>query len=151
MRLATFPAQDFVADPTLELCLFAVWTQTELIWSLISATIPSLRPFLRGLSTAEGTIFESPAYPDSKQQTSSYMLSNLSKARRGTYRKSRSETAPDELCLRPGYDEGSNSVTVEARPGEGRKAVAQDSISVGSDDSQRMIIRKEVIWTIDAE
>ena len=57
-RLSALPSSRLTEDPSLHLAAFICWTQAELYWSIVSATIPSMRPFLRGLSTTETTIFE---------------------------------------------------------------------------------------------
>ncbi|KAK3704773.1 hypothetical protein LTR37_013604 [Vermiconidia calcicola] len=79
IRLLNFPANTLTRDPTLRLDLFVVWSQTQMFWSIISAIIPSLRPFLRGLSTYTEGLGGSTTDPHSQRyaKPSEYELSNL--------------------------------------------------------------------------
>ncbi|KAK5674398.1 hypothetical protein LTS10_012786 [Elasticomyces elasticus] len=49
LRLASFNQRGFATDPTLYQAEFISWTSTELNYSLISATIPIIRPFVNNL------------------------------------------------------------------------------------------------------
>ena len=121
-RLQTFPKDGLTANPTLRLVHFIVWTQTELNWSIVSATIPSLRPFLQGFSTYTGALSE---------------YSNDS-ARR--YQSHHSGHVLSEL---DSINHGSKSSMQMNNPLVRQRATERDATSVGSNDSQGMIIRKD--------
>lgn len=137
-----------------------MWTQAELYWSIISATVPSMRPFLRGLSTTETTIFEDSTDPASRAGHGS----SRTQSSRWAPRRSKGSNARESLPSRVG-------TAVEMQPmgvrntGQGSNCRAsklrntlspvadndRDSVESGSDESQRMIIRKDVAWTVDRE
>ncbi|RMZ86651.1 hypothetical protein DV736_g6123, partial [Chaetothyriales sp. CBS 134916] len=50
-RMSNFDSLAWVEDPLLMLAPYYVWTQAELVYSVISATIPTLRPLIRNLNT----------------------------------------------------------------------------------------------------
>lgn len=72
-RLATFDSSARNSDFFLAEDLFIVWTQTELNYSIISATIPTLRIFATTLNTQFGglTAVERASYSDSGGKNSS--------------------------------------------------------------------------------
>ncbi|KAK0261592.1 hypothetical protein LTR35_017845 [Friedmanniomyces endolithicus] len=148
LRLATFPSSGLTTNPTLRLDLFIVWTQTELNWSIISATVPSLRPFLRGLNTYTGTLSENSADPKLRHQghRALYMLSNLDN--KGRKDRSTHDHSPPRSVLEilnPGMSSS------EERKGTFAPGTELDATSLGSNDSRGMIIRKDVTWTVDHE
>lgn len=57
-RLSTFDETHQISNFTLVEDLFVVWTQTELNYSLISATIPTIRRFAVSLNTRFGGLQE---------------------------------------------------------------------------------------------
>lgn len=57
-RLVTFHQTGRSSNFTLLDSLFLVWTQTELSYSIVSATIPTMRPFISTLNTHFGGIGE---------------------------------------------------------------------------------------------
>ncbi|KAH9845567.1 hypothetical protein Tdes44962_MAKER06477 [Teratosphaeria destructans] len=54
LRMVTFKVGSNLTDLTLGADLYVVWTATQVNYSLISASIPLLRPFVSGLSTNYG-------------------------------------------------------------------------------------------------
>ncbi|KAK0247023.1 hypothetical protein B0A54_17952 [Friedmanniomyces endolithicus] len=148
LRLAAFPKSGLTTNPTLRLDLFIVWTQTELSWSIISATVPSLRPFLRGLNTYTGTFSENSTDPKLRHQghRAVYTLSNMdSKGRKD--RSTHNHKPPRSVLeiLNPGISSSGE------RKGTFAPGTELDATSLGSNDSQGMIIRKDVTWTVDHE
>ena len=128
-----------------------MWTQTELSYSIMAATIPSLRPFIKTLSTNYGT---SPANgygygygsgygsgnngtngTNGTMQSGEYQMSNLRPKCKGDEYKYRIWSAKN----------GGGTV---GEPGAANKT---DAASLGSSDSQRMIIKKDFVWEVVAD
>lgn len=145
-------------DPMLRLDRFVVWTQTQMFWSIISAIIPSLRPFLRGLSTyTEGlggtsTDPDSQRYPHSSGHELSNMRSTASNMRHAR-RKSQSTWRGGSEGPKGLLDTISNGIR---NTGHGntaavraqKRAEGDDSGSLNSNDSQNMIIQKDVKFSV---
>lgn len=137
-RLANFNTVGLTTNPTFLQDKFIVWTQTELGYSIMAATIPSLRPFIKTLATNYGA---TPANgygsgygsgtgngTDGDTQSSAYQMSNLRPKGKGDEYKYRIWSG-----------------------GESSAANRADAASVGSSDSQRMIIKKDLIWEVAAD
>lgn len=189
-RLATFPSPSALGtDGTFSLTNFLIWTQTAMNYALISATVPSLRPFVNNLVTHYGGSGQAksgsggygsggyahgsgdhkgghsasamgfngslgtaagPSGPGYQMNTIKSQLRSKNRdpgyaaedaietqhARRGQ---------PDYVLPRPDLVSGpttqSNAFHVQKEKG--------DAGSVGSDDSQRLIIRKDTTWVIE--
>lgn len=120
-----------------------------------------MRPFLRGLSTAETAVFENSTDPASRAD---YELSKIRSGRRASRfsvkrdlvkRSLRSQTQED-VGLEPPIvgSAGKETIVERERPQLVRKRsmeidLDRDSVVSGSDESQRMIIRKDVAWSVD--
>jgi hypothetical protein len=160
--LSSFPGSGLKEDPSLHLAAFVCWTQVELYWSIISATIPSMRPFLRGLSTTETTIFEDSTGHASR---TGYELSKMrsrsksSRLTRFTATKDsgkRSQHSQSQSAIEMGPLPERREVHAPSRTGSRLRhnlpstfRTDRGSISSGSNESQHMIIRKDVSWTVD--
>ena len=142
-RLATFDEAGLTINPSLRETLFTVWTQTELNYSIISATIPSLLQFMKDLNTHFGGVTEQEAmlYGSNKRSKNSIPLSFLRSAKKS----SPSQTVEDgeTTTIYPG-NVGRSTVTA-------RHPTIASKDSMGSSDSQRMIINKEVTYSIQHE
>jgi hypothetical protein len=84
-RIATFDPTGWATDPTIREDLFIVWTQTELGYSIISATIPILRPFMHNLNSHFGGMGKTSngygyGYGYEHSSNRGYQLSNLKSA-----------------------------------------------------------------------
>lgn len=163
-RLATFNQAGLTTDPFILEDQFIIWSQTELCYSIISATIPTLRPFVNNLTTHYGGSGEKSehsynggsAYANESRgraTPSGYQLSNLNSATRSKNRD-KEETAesqhgwegpPDAYQ----YGVDGNTKKVVKRVDENKESNG-DTTSVSSDDSQRMIIRKDVSWVVSS-
>lgn len=142
-------------NPSLDLVGPVIWAQIELHYSNIAATVPCLKPFMAAVSTNYGATEPaamsqggSRGYGSSgaKRKGSNYMLSSINKDRnssnidskggifrvgkRGAY-KMNSETF--------GASQSTNGHVI-VQQGKAK----QDSNSIGSNDSRKMIIKKEV-------
>ena len=142
-------------NPTIDLVGAVVWAAIELHYSNLSGTVPCLRPFMMAVSTEYGatepprTTLHSKGYGSSgssNRMGGSYMLNSLgsgggrmnlgnnpSMCRRARLGAARLNSNDD--AFRPSRSNNKIMVTHE---------VAQDSNSIESTDSWRMIIRKEV-------
>jgi hypothetical protein len=157
LRLAAIDKDGLFEDPTIRESEFITWTSTELHYSLVSATIPILRSFMSNLSTNYGA-GQGPAGSTYGQgSTGSHGHSALrSRGQRGTSHifelKSvtgrgtslsqhldfeREEPLPNVAGSHCVYDP-SNAKDIDAG-------------STGSNESQKMIIRKDITWKVQRD
>ncbi|KAI5206250.1 hypothetical protein E4T38_03889 [Aureobasidium subglaciale] len=167
-RLKTFPTAGLLVNPTLSESELVVWTQTELNYSLMSATIPCLRTFVSSLSTNYGSIrnakssaafnYESTIASRTQSEPSgqSFQMTTLNSVEQ----VQTSTHVPATLQEEEGYsyDIGGptthDTASVKAKevvrlPSMQKDNESADRTSIGSNDSQRMIIQKEVTWTFE--
>lgn len=142
-RLATFHQGGLSTNPSLRETLFIVWTQTELCYSIISAAIPSLLQFMRSLNTHFGglTDGENMTYGSHKKSSNSFPLSALRSRNKTDVSHNRSQTADESNVIYPG---GAYTASAARQPPKSKD-------SLGSNDSQRMIIQKESTYTVEYE
>ncbi|KAL2000343.1 hypothetical protein VTN02DRAFT_3231 [Thermoascus thermophilus] len=164
-------------DPTLVGIPMSIWTQIELNFSLIACTIYCLRPFMVAVSTNYGTAgdptLDSSAGRSRKNTTSSFRSAGRSGMRSlkrslkkeiSVLTSSTTTTTPVERDragfnrLREGVElatipQGPTSpitttitAAVGAEPGTRRQGDRRSS--VGSDDSTKMIIKKDVRYSV---
>jgi hypothetical protein len=152
--------------------LYIVWTETQLNYALISATIPIARPFISSLSTNYGigaateySLSASPANPrgtsNLNSHSNTFQLSTLRS--NGKSKQSSRATASGnrgEEPSMPGQQRGTSRAYAyhvqEGGPPEqeygsakqSREGRDKDTDSQGSNDSQRLIIRKNVSWIV---
>jgi hypothetical protein len=170
VRLYYISVQLKSADPSFDGVLATVLTQVELAYSLIASTIPCLRPFMAALNTELGamnprSVLNSRAYELSKDSNGSYAMAAM---RNG---KPNGDTVKSERPVYAGEEEveGAHGTaagkreSVELTPGQHifrgdharstAKVTASekqvDADSIGTNDSQRMIIKKDVQWVIE--
>ena len=173
-RLSNFHESGRSSNMMLREDLFAVWTQTELSYSLVSGTIPSLRSFVNNLNTQFGGIGEgetSFGYGYSKNSSgqrsnSNYQMLDLKSTNRSNSQKDDQPVKqPPNFTGKPNaytYDIWAPSTGVEAsgsnvnakngtpKLGQPRERnVNGDATSVGSNDSQQLIIRKEMTYEVE--
>lgn len=152
-RLKSFNAEGLSTDPLLLQDKFIVWTQAELSYSIIAATIPSLRPFMKTLSTYYGTT-TGRSYgtgygtgygagysnvSDGNLQSESFQLSSLRPKGKGDEYKYR------VWSNKNGASAGDLVTSQDAGP------ILADAVSVGSSGSQRMIIKKSFAWEVTTD
>lgn len=159
-RLATFDANGLTKNPSILEDRFIIWTQTELNYSVISAIIPSLRPFVKNLSTNYGQeLGGRSGY--TLEDSENYQLSNLGSVARKENNpqegRIRDDVDPDDYKFRVWGNQERQGASAKKNKnvGEGcskfRKTAVDegiDSFSVDSGDSQRMIIQKDITWTV---
>ncbi|KAK4549173.1 hypothetical protein LTR36_007631 [Oleoguttula mirabilis] len=170
-RLGSFNEKAFTADFMLHEASYICWTQAELNYSILSATIPIARQFVSSLGThyggghglsSDGNGYGSGAAYSYKRsggtkQGSNFQMSVLKSSGR---RKSGSANPTDGVLYAETTDDGVYSYGIEGstHPIKGNmtnsrgagltKSHNADATSVGSNDSQKMIIRKDVTWQI---
>lgn len=129
-------------------------------WAIISATIPSLRPFLRGLSTAHGNNMFGSSYGTKPtgyalsdlRQNSRMRSKNGSRHQQSFAQSIHEENSQTGFAFDLGDNRGNNTAFVGAQSHSRHKsAAADDDMSIGSDNSQHRIIRKDVSYTVDHE
>lgn len=130
--------------------------QLELYYSLMSATIPCLRPFLANFSTNYGAMGGETVIGgsqigttkrDPKGSKGSFVLSSVSNHELSTRGKEKtisdSDGSMNEQIFRP--DRGQTN----ARCTHNSQAV--DASSIGSNESQKMIIKKQVEYSVESD
>ena len=126
--------------------LYIIWSQAELDFSVVAATIPTLRRFISGLATYYGALDQKIANEGSTYED--IIRSPLAKG-----------SLTRELQSNSSQGNGAAKKTDQKGPlgewgNEGITAtqvVAQDSNSVGTNDSRQMIIKRDTSWTVDYE
>ena len=164
-RLKTFSSAGFNTNPTLLQGEFIVWTQTELNYSLISATIPCLRPFITNLATHYGGFGRShhtggsygTKYGSHNASTNQSFQMNILKST-DRHAISHDQTVVDTRHL---VGTSTDHRTKTNTGHVGKKGIISKPLdshggqedsrrtSIGSNDSQRMIIRKDITWTVE--
>lgn len=167
-------------DITLRQDKIVINTQVELVTAMVAATVPCLRPFMAATYTTWGgrvdTVSGSDYHKSSgnsgkrDRQTTSGSKSVLSSRtlRFGRKKNGVDElTSRDDISLEPmsrswgakgmdGRDEERHpSTTTRKQSGDDQvgmnQADVEDQHSLGSHDSQRMIIRRDVEWNVRFE
>ncbi|KAF2689937.1 hypothetical protein K458DRAFT_474325 [Lentithecium fluviatile CBS 122367] len=118
--------------------------QAMLLWSLISATIPNLKAFMKSFSLDFGLGL---TFGTSQQKSSDYPLQNLTIGSAQTRPWRRTPTTTHD-------DGGGMSTSLRPDPHRHKSTVvhtAEDGASVGSHGSQDLIIRKVVDWHVRSE
>lgn len=168
MRLDSFDQANFDKDPTLHGARFVTWTSAELSYSIISATIPILKPFVNNLSTnyGGGAASSSNGYgsgyagrstgsnlratQDRKAGSQSFRMTRLGRGKDDAMRSSRA----GGISARRNSDSGEHSL-VQTPNGiadnDGVRPASKDGASVESEGSQRRIIRKDVTWHVERD
>lgn len=152
LRVATFDEKGYTTNPTLMEDLFIVWTQTELSYSIISATIPALRPIMHTLNTQFGGLGENSegygygyGYEHGSQ---SYQMSKLKSIDKKSTLNDRTVDEPTHVHEQDNTDSWMPSTGVAARNGRAPRQTNSDGTSVDSNDSRQMIIRKDTSYQI---
>ncbi|EME38969.1 hypothetical protein DOTSEDRAFT_160788 [Dothistroma septosporum NZE10] len=158
-------------DPTLAAAIPAVLSQVEMFYGIMSATVPCLRPFLAGFATNYGAMgggtviggsqVASGAKKDQNESNSgSFHMGSLtsrshfqSKHRRkllcDKMTRSRSRDMPSATEINSWRQVPANNRTTVTR---GSQLVdLHDRSSVGSNDSTRLIIKKQVEFRVGSE
>ncbi|OAP62850.1 hypothetical protein AYL99_02077 [Fonsecaea erecta] len=163
-RLHTFSQSGYTTNPLLREATFVAWTQSEMTYSLISATVPIFHNFLKSLSTGFGGMHaESNGYGYGSgtrsqalgQDSKGFQLSKLRS-------KNKSAAMPSINDDRDGYYGQAKAMTAEQLAGGptasttvqwsgGVRGSNGETTSINSDESQRYMIRKDVQWEVRTE
>ncbi|KAE8403185.1 hypothetical protein BDV37DRAFT_250853 [Aspergillus pseudonomiae] len=147
VRLSEFHSFTTTHNPTFDAIKHFTWTQVALNYSLIACTAFCLRPFMNAVSTSYGTA------GDSNLSTSYPYASDRGRSTQGSYAlqslQNRSVVAPEPDLFRPRIGAGETTVT-SAQPGSstGGHSDRDDRNSIGSEGSTKMIIKKDVEYTV---
>lgn len=180
LRLKYLTAGLRSSDPTLDDLPTVLVTQIELGWSLISATVPCLNPFMRAVSTSYGvmdsdTIIEGNHLYNTRKPSgagSSYGLRSLvsrknalnfkqsGKPASSAHSDRRQSGAQEIIIHADGKDYGRGPKSPPIYRGDHSSNTARvfsegrvdaDSIGGDSHDSTKMIIKKEVQWFVESD
>lgn len=154
LRLRAFDNNGLSQDPTLRESRFITWTSAELHYSLLSATIPILRSFMSNLSTNYGA-GQGPGRSGYGQGSSGSYGRSALRSRDAYVSSPGVELKPTSKRLAR-FSQTLDSTTEEpplnaandprlCKPSNAKDA---DASSTGSNDSQKMIIRKDVTWQV---
>lgn len=155
LRLATFNVSGFSTNPFLLEAEFICWTQSELNWSLIAATIPSFQSFLKNLNTGFGGLGLETSYGYGSGRYGTGPTRHT--AKNNTFQMSSMRSNIDHTIDEKGEEHAigvahSQGGPQHSKPGIGpmlqRNNSGQDpeTRSIGSNESRRMMIRKDVTW-----
>lgn len=157
-RLKSFDSDGLSEDPTLRESQFITWTSAELHYSVVAATIPILRPFMSNLSTnyGAGQGPESNAYGQGTTNSHGHSTTRP--------RDKRTSVQGFEMHAMAGRSEGvkqhaecrtdhpqSSARTASPFGYSFDKTKDVDTGSTVSNESQKMIIRKDITWQVDRD
>lgn len=131
------------SHPSLAMVPTIVFAEAELCWSLVSATIPNLKNFMKSFSTGFGHEFGLTSFNESAYQSGSHNRD------RGIRLKPLSKT---DSNARSGSSTG---FVNKLNPGAGDYEIdisrgnGPESSSIASGKSQELIIRKDFTMTVD--
>jgi len=149
-------------NPTLDLVGAVVWAAIEVHYSNLAATIPCFRPFMMAVSTDYGATEPRPATSSKgygsygsgnhRGRESSYGLSAM-RSGNGTRTNSMnpgvfsmSRRGIPRMDAANGFGHGGNNKSTVIH-----EVTNHDSNSIGSNDSRKMIIKKEVDFRVERE
>ncbi|KIW33502.1 uncharacterized protein PV07_00348 [Cladophialophora immunda] len=167
-RMHTFSQSGYTTEPLLHESSFIAWTQSEMTYSLVSATVPIFHNFLKSLSTGfggmhatsngygygSGTRSHAHAQDAKSFQMSKLRSKNKSAAmpsinddRDEYYGHHAKALTAEQLAGAPAA-----STTVQwSGGGSGIRGSNGETTSINSDESQRYMIRKDVQWEVRTE
>lgn len=146
-------------DPTLDPVNPLIWAQVELHYGLIACSVFCMRPFMTAVSTNYGTAGDSTLESSSREASKYYNKSSASKSGGSRARGARfigNETVTSGfgglLSTVSASGGGVKGMGTQARgvPSRGTDEIELvDQKSTGSDGSAKMIIRKDVQYTVE--
>jgi hypothetical protein len=159
IRMSSFDRSGFATDPTLLESRFIAWTSVELNFSIVSATIPMLRSFVTNLSThfGAGQAAGGLGYGQGSSQDKSHVSSRrqsrpVMDSMPGIELRSIDHKVPDVPFV-PSLSANNikNCQAGFSRGPSDSNAKDEDRGSIGSDNSRKMIIRKDFTWRVERE
>lgn len=121
--------------------LFNVWTQTELNYSIICATIPSLLHFMKNLNTTFGGLKEPSVSGGSRRRSPLSFSKTFTRSKTKTEVSQRSRAADDEEEL----------TVFESEETAGARSADRGKNSIASSHSQSLVIQKAVAYSVQYE
>nr|POE89964.1 hypothetical protein CFP56_20433 [Quercus suber] len=166
IRLRYVLRQIHSSNPTLDGAINAILTQLEIFYSIMAATIPCLRPFLAGFVTnygamGGGTIMNGSQIGHARPHDDKVLDSKNSFPSSSSHsRENHAPAATNNRSPANGYGYGNDHVPLGLlRPDRAEVTATishgvrspHDALSTDSNDSRRMIIKKEVDVQIDRD
>ncbi|KAH7109401.1 hypothetical protein B0J13DRAFT_632370 [Dactylonectria estremocensis] len=164
IHLAYFSKYPASAEPQFTVTNSVLFQQAMIVWSLISATVPNLKNFLKSFSIGMGfpLAFDLSMYGSSNMYTLQSLENNRSKATSSAAAAatgaSTSVSAHDHYDSEPRGrphnwrpDQASNQTTVAHHYGGNSRANPPGEDESARTGSQEMIINKEVAWEVTYE
>jgi hypothetical protein len=147
-------------DPTLDPVIPLIWAQVELHYALIACSVFCMRPFMTAVSTNYGTAGDSTLESSSREASKYYNKSSASKSGGSRARGARligNETVTSGFggllsTVSASRSSGVKGMGTQAGsvPSRGTDEIELvDQRSMGSDGSAKMIIRKDVQYTVE--
>jgi len=159
IRMSSFKHDGFATDPTLLESRFIAWTSVELNFSIVSATIPMLRSFVINLSThfgagqgAGGLGYGQGTSQDKSHASCTKQSRTAANLLPGIELRSIDPSVPDAPAM-PGI----SASNAKDRDAGSSGSPSDDNVrdedrgSIGSDNSRKMIIRKDFTWQVERE
>ncbi|KAJ5976134.1 hypothetical protein N7481_009841 [Penicillium waksmanii] len=162
LRLSTLRGYTTTENPTLAAISHTVFTQLQLDYSLIACTVFCLRPFMSALTTHYGTAGDSNlasssggysfGYGSRRQgNTDSYGSGRSRDYEMGRVMGRAGRRASGVIRDRPDVTDGRGNKTVVNEAARSVHSREGGSMHSGSDGSTRMIIRKDVEYSVSVE
>jgi hypothetical protein len=142
--------EEFVhaSNPGLALGPILIVQQVYICWSIISATIPTLKSFVRSFGSGFGIGVDmeryTNAYGSKNSARNGYELGSV----RGNTVTSRTTASKHD---NRSYSDMEHQVVLPQSRTDGKNIPRTDDGSIRSEDSQQYIIRKDVQWNISYE
>ncbi|MCJ1469213.1 hypothetical protein MMC07_007846 [Pseudocyphellaria aurata] len=152
VRLHYLNIQLLSSDPTFNAVLASIWLQVHEDYVIISSTVPCLKPFMIACNTGWGHAAPHTGEGSMVPKSGSYALNSINKS--GVLNTLTSFPQPDRSDQRPLHRGQGEVITVvggvSRRVNDHQSDPNPDetSHSIASNDSQQMIIRREVGWTV---
>lgn len=153
IRLTTFDA-DSTADFSRTASLYVVWTVTQINFSLVSTTLPILKPFIRDLNTFYGAL-QPNEYLRGSSSSTAYALSQLRSKRsdgtRGRSKKNSASDGRDSVDLGAGLNHASEptiTTKIHAISVPSRSDTTRSHNSIGAEEAQAMFIHVDTQWEV---
>ncbi|KAI9728793.1 MAG: hypothetical protein M1834_007179 [Cirrosporium novae-zelandiae] len=178
-RIYYYKEQMYSTDTTLAATYATVCSQLELGYGIMSNTIPSLRPFMAAYedpnrsAKMSGYGYNLSTFSSTKNDTAAMAAKRRSRNRPASQQPPKQEPpVPQQAIFRPdqamygaavshddvlthghnhGHGHGHGHSHIHTHGHRHAKDDDDDRQSIGSNDSQRMIIQKTVDWSIESE
>ncbi|MCJ1269405.1 hypothetical protein MMC22_009297 [Lobaria immixta] len=152
IRLHYLSIQLLSSDPTFSAVLASIWMQVHEDYIIIASTIPCLKPFMVACNTGWGHAAPHTGEGSMGARGGSYALNSINKSgARNTLTSFPQPDSSDKHPLRRVH--GDTTTVVGGKPRvlmdhQPDPSPDETSHSIASNDSQQMIIRREVGWTV---